>query len=137
VAGTYISFQVPLTNYTGALAINNLGQCAGYYYTDTEEHGFRRDADGTLTYPIDAPGFLYTALYGINDHGWMVGEAGNSTGISQGVLFRSLTMAETYSYPGATLGTAFLGINNHGLICGSYVDDAGTHGLLVKAVVTE
>src|SRR5438105_4320844 len=53
IGGAYITFQVPGTTLTAAVGINNRNQCVGYYYTDTEEHGFFRDADGTMTYPID------------------------------------------------------------------------------------
>jgi len=58
VGGALISFSIPGIDVVYARAINNLGQVAGGYVDPSNpsvEHGFLRDADGTLTYPLDFP----------------------------------------------------------------------------------
>src|SRR5262249_21908868 len=87
IGGTTIFFQIPGSASGGATDINNLDQCVGYYFTTGLQAGFRRDADGTLTYPILVPGETNTSLYGINDSGAMVGEVVNTTG-SHAVFFQ-------------------------------------------------
>jgi len=59
IDGTYISFEVPGTWYTGAQAINNLNQSVGYYYdTSSVAHGFLRDADGAASHSLARTGTL-------------------------------------------------------------------------------
>ena len=119
IDGTYISFEIPGAFLTGAYGINNLNQCVGYFsYDFGVPQAFFRDADGTLTYPIEIPGEASGTLLGINDKGWMVGEV-STFGQSAGVIFFSSTKFATYHYPGATF-TTFSGINNQGQICGNY-----------------
>lgn len=127
----YSSFKIPGSGFTYAFGINNLNQTVGYYSNDIESHSFFRDSDGTLTYPIDAPGGAIVGLSGINDAGRTVGGIVNATGSSSGVVFLSPSEIATYDYPGADY-TVFLGINNTGLICGVYADANGTHGLIVR-----
>ena len=55
VGGVVTSFTIPGVSNVYAQAINNLGQIAGYYGGSRVEHGFFRDGDGTLTYPIIIP----------------------------------------------------------------------------------
>ncbi len=114
--------------------INNLNQCVGYYQDEEGNgHGFWRQADGTLNYPIDVGlGATNTGLDGVNDRGWMAGgHAGHAA------FFLTPNKAFLYDYPGA-LVTSFAGINNRGLICGYYQDTSAViHGLLVRVIVTE
>jgi hypothetical protein len=69
LGGVPTSFTM-IGNDTFPKAINNLGQIVGYYGF---HHGFFRDADGTLTFPIDYPNSTFTEIYGLNDRGLMVG----------------------------------------------------------------
>ena len=112
------SFTVPGAVWTFGNGINNSDECAGAYNVGNESHGFRRDADGALQYPIDAPGAISTSILGINDQGAMVGEA-DDRGAIRGVFFQSTNKAALFEYPGASV-TIFTGINNRGLICGYY-----------------
>lgn len=131
IGGTSTLFQVPGSSYNLASGINNLDQCVGFYVVGTTtEAGFRRDADGTLTYPISVPGSTNTSLSGINDTGSMVGAMVDTTG-GHAVFFQPSGMSTVYDYPGAT-GTSFSGINNKGLICGSYGDATGSHSFIVR-----
>jgi len=129
IGGTTIFFQIPGSAPGQASDINNLDQCVGYYFTTGLQAGFRRDADGTLTYPILVPGETSTYLYGINDSGAMVGEVVNTTG-THAVFFQPSGEATIYDYPRAT-DTSFTGINNNGLICGRYTHN-GTHAFIAR-----
>jgi len=132
IGGTVTNFSVPGADGTGAEGINNLDQVAGSYSIGNVTYGYRRDADGTLDYPIAVPGVVFTGLRAINDQGWIVGNVSSPTSGTHGVLFRSPDQYVLYDYPGAGV-TAFEGINNHGLICGDYFDDRGrVHGFIVR-----
>jgi len=117
-------------DYTSANCINNLNQVVGSYTQGGETFGFYRDADGTLTYPIAVASAIGTTLYGLNDRGLMVGIASFGRG-TRAVLFNGPNRYVLYSVPGAT-DTYFADINNRGLICGSYFDQAGRHGFLAR-----
>jgi hypothetical protein len=119
IDGVVTSFSVPGANYTSVAGINNLNVCVGSYNSGgLSYHGYRRDADGGLQYPVDTPRTLSTSLNGINDKGEMVGDALTHNGI-HGVFFRTAGKAALFDYPGASV-TYFTGINNRGLICGYY-----------------
>ena len=129
IGGTTTLFQVPRSSYGEAHDINNLDQCVGWYTASaTFQAGFRRDADGTLTYPIIVPGASNTMLNGINDSGAMVGEM--VEGHAHGVYFAPSGEATVYDYPNAT-STTFTGINNQGLTCGRFIR-GGDHGFIVQ-----
>jgi hypothetical protein len=130
IDGATTTFTIPGANSIGALGMNNLNQCVGYYRIGLDYYGFIRNSDGTLTYPILAANRSSTFLYGISDQGWMSGIVNDDLG-SHGVLFLSPNQSVTYDYPGAT-STSFNGMNNRGVIAGNYVDASGTHGLLVR-----
>jgi hypothetical protein len=131
---TYTSFSVPGTTFAAAWAINNLNQCVGYYFYDFSiPHGFFRDSDGTMTYPIDAPVVGGTNLYGLNDRGWMVGGCYDAAAGGHGVLFIPGSGVASYDYPGA-MYTWFYGVNNKGQICGGYEDGDGSHAFVVRAL---
>ena len=131
IDGTTTTFTIPGANAIEAEDINNLNQSVGYYRIGLGFYGFFRDPDGALTYPIMASDTSATFLFGINDKRWMVGGANDETG-GHAVLFLSPNKHVTYDYPGAD-STSFYGINSQGVICGSYTDAAGSHGLIVRA----
>jgi hypothetical protein len=126
------SFTVPGSVWTFGNGINNQDECAGSYNVGNESHGFRRDADGALQYPVDAPGAISTSILGINDQGAMVGEA-DDRGAIRGVFFQSTNKVTRFEYPGASF-TTFTGINNRGLICGYYQTAANmtSRGFVVR-----
>jgi len=117
-------------DFTTASDINNLGQVVGSY-ADGGDHGFLRDADGTLTFPIDYPGALATFLTGINDKGWMTGSYYDTVGISH-ALFLPSPRAEFVSFDGPSGPTVFGRINNRGFICGSYYDGQLSKGFVAR-----
>jgi hypothetical protein len=128
---TFIS--VPGSSFTTATGINNQNQCVGYYHgEDNTDSGFFRDSDGTFTYPIMPRGNSQTNLFGINERRWMVGLDSDAAGF-HGIFFSSPRTYSTFDYPGAS-ETVFQSVNNHGVICGYYLDDQ-IHGLLVRVKV--
>jgi uncharacterized membrane protein len=119
VGGVITTFAIPGINDVGPRAINNLGQVAGYYTDGSFQHGFFRDVDGTLTYPIDFPGSTTTEIFGLNDRGVMVGTY-NIAGIQHAFVLDG-TRFISYDHPNAS-ATFFGGVNNAGTICGYYSD---------------
>ena len=133
IDGVISTFHVPGGLTTGAAGINNLNECVGSYRDQGGPyyHGFLREADGTLVYPIDARNATWTTLHGINDRGQMVGHKSDRTG-EHAVFFLGRHLSATFDYPGAT-STTFEGINSKGIIVGDYSDaDGSQHSFLVR-----
>ena len=128
---TYVA--VPDGVATLAYSLNASDQVVGYYLDAAGlTHGYLRESDGTLTYPIDPPDSVGTVLFGNNDSNWVVGRWADAAGITHGLFFVTPGEFVTYDYPGAAF-TSLNGINRDGYICGRYVDAAGiAHGILAK-----
>ena len=118
IGGTLSTISLGDGSTPSAAGINNLDQVVGSYSQGGRIFGYRRDADGTLSYPIVVAGALSTQLHGVNDSGVMVGYVSIEGKISA-ALFQSPGQYTLYDYPGAT-ETYFYDINNRGLICGTY-----------------
>lgn len=134
LGGTTTSFLVPGSYWTSPSAINIAGETVGNFYYqngDTYSHGFFRDTSGTITSPLDiAPG-TDTYLSGLNDSDQIVGSYGTYRDI-HGLLMNLSGSYITYDYPGAEI-TSLNGINNAGLICGSYGGRVN-HGFIARVV---
>jgi uncharacterized membrane protein len=133
IEGKVTNFTVPGTDvFTFAYGMNNLGQVVGSYSDGNGSHGgFRRDADGTLTFPIDYPGAAATVVTGINDRGWMVGYYLNAAGDFHALFMQSPT--DFLVYDVGQSNTDFSGINKRGFISGNYFDTAGVRtGFLAR-----
>ncbi|MGI8891186.1 MAG: hypothetical protein ACR2G0_10450 [Chthoniobacterales bacterium] len=135
IDGVITTFNVGGSTYTYAIGINDLNQTAGFTITLADVFGFRRDVDGTTLWPIRPAEFTDIYLYGIDDHGRMVGEALESDGVLiHGFLFYSSHQFAVFDYPGSTGFTTFNGLNDRGLICGNYNDNSGNgHAFIVRA----
>lgn len=121
--GVFTTLDVPCTNLTIAVGINDRDQISGF----DPPHGFLY-AGGVLTtlnYPTPT---TFTSAEGINDGGEIVGNYFDNTG-EHGFLYASGTFA-TIDDPKATAGSGANGINNWGQIVGVYGDSAGTHAYL-------
>ena len=59
------------------------------YYVDSSgiPHGYYRDANGALHFPIDPPGSTTTVLFGDNNRNWVVGRYVDSSGVTHGLFF--------------------------------------------------
>ena len=142
-AGSFITIDVPGSSAvyasgpgvdTIATAINNVGQVAGQY--DTENEGYTRVrsflyAGGTLT-AIDVPGSSYTAAFGLNDKGQVVGFYDDITTYKlRGFVYADGAFT-TFDAPGDGFTLPYA-INNVGEVAGSYNENGGSHGFLRDA----
>jgi hypothetical protein len=95
-------------------------------------HGYYRDSDGTLHFPIDPSGSTATILFGDNERNWVVGRYADSSGVTHGLFFVPPNFFFTFDFPGSTF-TSLNGISAQGFICGRYVDASGiAHGILAR-----
>jgi uncharacterized membrane protein len=138
VGGTLTSWSVPGAISTFAYDINNSRQLVVGYFIDSSGilHGYYRDANGALHFPIDPSGSTATVLFGLNIRNWVVGRYGDSSGATHGLFFLPPNNFFTFDYPGSTF-TSLNGINSQGVICGRYVDGSGiAHGFLARVTGT-
>src|SRR5712691_5083583 len=138
VGGTMTSFSVPGALLTLAYEINNSNQLVVGYYIDSSgiPHGYFRDANGALHFPIDPSGSTTTILFGDNNRNWVVGRYADSSGVTHGLFFTAPNNFFTFDYPGSTF-TSLNGINDQGNICGRYVDASGiAHGIIARVTGT-
>jgi hypothetical protein len=133
IDGTITSWSVPGARSTFPLDINNSKQLVVGYFIDSSgiQHGYYRDADGALHFPIDPSGSTRTNLFGLNERTWVVGRYRDSSLVTHGLFFVPPNSFFTFDYPGST-STSLNGINDQGVICGRYVDASGTHGFLAR-----
>jgi hypothetical protein len=132
IDGTLTTFVIPKTGAIDAPGINNLNQVVGGAARLETEYSFRRDADGTLNWPIRAPGFTNTDMFGVDDKGRMVGFVTDLGTNTQAVFLRPSHRFAFFEYPGA-LDTEFMDINNRGQICGRYfAPDFTYHSFVVR-----
>jgi hypothetical protein len=135
VGGTLTSWLVPESLSTFAYEINNSKDLVVGYYIDSSGvvlHGYYRDANGTLHFPIDPSGSVTTVLFGLNDRNWVVGRYLDGSGVTHGLFFVPPNSFFTFDYPGSTF-TSLNGISDRGIICGRYVDASGiAHGFLAR-----
>jgi len=133
IGGILTSWTVPGAVGTLAYEINNSNQLAVGYYIDGSGvlHGYYRDANGTLHFPVDPSGSVATVLFGLNSRNWVVGRYFDGS-VTHGFFFLAPNSFFTFDYPGSTF-TSLNGINDQGVICGRYVDSSGTaHGFLAR-----
>jgi len=136
VGGTITSFSVPGAVQTNAYQINNSEQLVVGYYVDSSgiPHGYYRDANGALHFPIDPSGSTATILFGDNDRNWVVGRYADSSGATHGLFFTAPNNFFTFDYPGSTF-TSLNGINDQGFITGRYGDPSMpgiAHGFIAR-----
>lgn len=134
ITGTTTVITIPGEYDASASGINNLNQVAGDYSTNSGllRHGFFRNSNGALTFPIDFPGATITVQNGVNDHGWIVGRYDFADNIDHGFFLKLPNTFVSFDYPGAT-GTSLNGINKNGLISGRYTDAGGLrHGFVAQ-----
>ncbi len=134
IGGIITSFSVPGAVATFASQLNSSNQLDGFYLDSglPHGHGYFRDSNGALHFPIDFPGSTQTILFGNNDSNWMVGRYVDSAGTTHGLFFVPPNRFFTFDYPGSTF-TSLNGINTQGFICGLYTDASGIdHGILAR-----
>ncbi len=132
--GTLTSFSVPGALLTLAYEINNNKKLTVGYFIDSSGilHGYYRDANGALHFPIDPTGSVATVLFGLNNRNWVVGRYADSAGVTHGLFFVPPNSFFTFDFPGSTF-TSLNGISSQGNICGRYLDASGVaHGFLAR-----
>jgi hypothetical protein len=133
LGGTVTSFSVPGASSTFAYQLNRSNQLVGYYIDSSGIlHGYFRDTNGALQFPIDPSGSTGTVLFGLNDSNWVVGRYAGSSGVTHGLFLVPPNNFFSFEYPGSTF-TSLNGINAQGFICGRYTDASGIdHGILAR-----
>jgi hypothetical protein len=133
LGGVITEFTVPGATATLAYQINSSNQAAGYYIDAAGiTHGYYRDSDGSLVFPIDPAGSVGTIVFGNNDSNYIVGRYPDASGITHGFVFIPPSTYITYDFPGSTF-TSLNGINRAGLIVGCYLDSTGIeHGIQAR-----
>lgn len=115
----------PRWNLLGAQAINNRGQIVGSGIVENHTHGFLYEKDGSVT---DLGDFLedpYSAAWGINNSGDVVGASGSSEGQSEAFVYSASDgSVEKLGVPGSDTTNNFsvseaVGINARGDVVGS------------------
>src|SRR6266436_4135944 len=87
--GTLTLFSVPGAVATLAYDINDSKRLVVGYFIDGSGilHGYYRDSDGTLHFPIDPSGSVATILFGDNNRNWVVGRYADASGVTHGLFF--------------------------------------------------
>ena len=133
IDGTLTMFHIPRQSIIDAYGINSLNQVVGGAVAVQGfeiEYSFLRRANGKLVWPIQAPGFRNTGMFGLDDKGRMVGFATNLDAPTQAVFLHAPHRFAFFAYPGAIF-TEFTDINNQGEICGVYDSpDGKQHGFI-------
>jgi hypothetical protein len=137
IDGTLTMFAIPRYAITDAGGINNRNQMVGGAVRYPQiEYSYRRDPDGKIVWPIRAPGFANTGMFGVDDKGRMVGFVTSLDGPTQAVFSRRSNQFTVFTYPGAIF-TEFTDINSHGQICGNYDSPDGKQHGFIALVTTD
>lgn len=126
---TFRTIRHGTNSATTAQGINNLGSVVGGTGTPFTTKGF--EMHGTMFAIVSPPG-LYSYVYdtGINDRGEVVGWS-DDDGFQDGFLYANRQFT-TIDYPGADF-TEALGINDHGVVSGSYGVGSRVAGFVWKS----
>jgi hypothetical protein len=129
-SGTVTIFTVPNATFTEALSINNFDQAVGIYGDASGViHGFIRDRQGNLSFPIDVPGAsttpgLGTVALGINDFGVLSGHFWDAANSEHGFVRTPDGRFFQIDVPNAAQ-TAGGGLNDFGTVVGHWNDHSG------------
>jgi hypothetical protein len=130
----YTNENYPGSAQTQVVAINNLGDTAGFWVDGKGVNRGFVEWQGVFTSyrdPKTGKGTVNQIL-GLNDSGIAVGFYTDGTGVNHGFMLNQATGKFTpVNPPGATNVTAS-GINNHGNITGFYVSSSQTVGFFMK-----
>jgi uncharacterized membrane protein len=134
--GRFVDIEVPGSQLTGPLKINDRRQVVGIYVdAGGALHGFRWDDGDHET--IDVPGAAATVVFGVNNRGQMVGSYIDAEGAYHGFLRdrtgEVTTLPEAPGADPASGGTQPVGINERGQIVGlAYDARGGSRGFLFE-----
>jgi probable HAF family extracellular repeat protein len=112
-----------------ANAVNNAGQVAGWAQTTVDNAQHAALWNGTTTTDLNSfldastanAGWVLTTANGINDHGWIVGDAHNSkSGVDHAFLLTPIPEPETYAMLLAGLGLVSFMARRRKSVCITY-----------------
>ena len=123
----YQSIDYPGQNSVNIFGINDSGDAAGTAF-DPDNISFTYSSmDGTITDLAPASGFATTTALSINDAGVIVGAVTEFDLVTQRAFIRDKQGNYTvFSHPDAVSQTTARGINNKGLVTGTYNTAGGT-----------
>ena len=101
---------------------------AGSYYDSAfVNHGYIRLGTGSIVAPIDVPGSINTWITTVNPMGNAAGYYSDASHINHGFVRAANGTIQTFSAPGATIGTYVFGRSANNTIIGEYWNISG-HG---------
>jgi probable HAF family extracellular repeat protein len=131
--GKFTHFRFPGSHATFAYDINNHGVIVGSFDTSFESGEFSFMVHNGVFTKITLPGFPNTssAALGINGLGDIVGQLSGNGSANLGYLLHQGKLT-IISFPGAAGGTFPTGINDQGVVVGTYkvVKDGQPHGFM-------
>ncbi|HEY2384260.1 MAG TPA: hypothetical protein VGK48_24055 [Terriglobia bacterium] len=131
-AGPYnvSTIDAPKGSLTVACGVDIHGDVVGYFLDGAGTHGFVFKDGGFST--ITFPGAAWTAAYGVNNAGQIVGGYGSNEFNGRHGFLRSGGRFSSIDFPGSN-DTVARGINNRGQIVGDYqAADGARHGFLLS-----
>ena len=137
IGGTQTTVDNPLTSATPPfnqlLGLNDHNIAVGFYNDSTgAAHGYEVDVTTKAFTPINLPSsFNATSVTttGINNGGWISGFY-TAAGVTHGFVDENGTFKSFDDPSGNGTNTSFFGLNNNGLVVGSYVNGSGNNGLV-------
>ena len=111
VGGTLTAFSVPGALSTFAYETNNSKKLVVGYFIDSSGvlHGYFRDANDALHFPIDPSGSTATVLFGVNNKNWVVGRYADSSGVTHAAARHGAKAQERGTLMQAGLAAAQIG----------------------------
>lgn len=120
------------------LGLNDHNVAVGFYQDSAGNfHGYEVNLTSTtftaITLPSSFNAVSVTAA-GINNGGWITGFYTDTANVTHGFLDEGGTFKSLDDPNGNGTNTSFFGLNNNGLVVGSFVNASGTNGLVYNLV---
>ncbi len=116
------------------LGLNDNSLAVGFYNDSTgAAHGYEYNLTTKVFTPVNLPAsFNATSVMttGINNGGWISGLYTDTAGVTHGFVDEGGTFKSFDDPSGNGTNTSFFGVNNKGLVVGSFVNASGNNGLV-------
>lgn len=140
--GTFATVDNPATNSTPPfnqlLGLNDHNAAVGIYQDSLGNfHGYEVNLTNNAFTAITLPSSFNAKSVmaaGINNGGWISGNYTDNSGVTHGFVDEGGTFKSFDDPSGNGTNTSFFGLNNNGLVVGSFVDANGTNGLVYNLV---
>ncbi|GJE43280.1 Ig-like domain-containing protein [Methylobacterium soli] len=131
-SGISTAIDAPGASYTSVAGINATGHIVGTYIDSKGQHGFL-DTNDTFT-TLDAPESRYTSATAIDDAGHVFGtnfaSPGGATTRQQAFVYANGSVTVEELHPPGGRPPSLGGVNEEGVVYGTYSDTTGRHGFL-------